>query len=177
MHPASETNRWWWALAIAGVVSILFGLAALLWPGLTLAVFIYLFGIYAIVFGITELIHMFRTSEAHSLWWTHMLVGAISILAGLAALFWPGQTTVALLYIIAIWAVSVGVVEIAGAFLLNQLYLAISGMISVLFGFLLFANPGAGALALVIVIGVFAIVRGIMLLIAAVSGPTTHAVS
>lgn len=176
MQPASRTHSWWWILAVGGVINVIFGAAALLWPGLTLAVFIYLFGIYAIVLGIVELVNVFRTVGTQFPWWTHLLVGAISILAGVAALAWPGPTAIALLFIIAVWAVSIGIVEIAGAFVTNQLRLAIAGIIAVLFGFVLLANPTSGALALVMVIGVFAIVRGIVLLVEAVREPTTPAV-
>ncbi len=162
---ANQERTWWWMPAIAGVVSILFGIAALVWPGLTLVVLTYLFGIYAVVLGIVELIGLLRAAGVQS--WAHAVVGVLSLLAGLVALFWPGETTVVLLYIIAIWAVTVGTVEIVEAFLLNRLDLALGGLVSVLFALLLFANPRAGALALILLIGVFAIVRGVILLMAA----------
>ncbi|MBI4322034.1 MAG: HdeD family acid-resistance protein [Chloroflexi bacterium] len=175
MYPISRTQNLWWVLALAGVVSILFGLTALFWPGVTLAVFIYLFGIYAIVYGFVELGHMFRSTETTA-WWTHLLVGVLSILAGIAAFAWPGQTALMLLYIIAAWAISVGIVETVAAFFLNQLHLALGGLVSVLFGFVLLANPGVGALALIVVIGVFAIVRGIILIAASFMPSTAPAV-
>ncbi|TAK33455.1 MAG: HdeD family acid-resistance protein [Chloroflexota bacterium] len=170
-YPAMESESWW-VLAIGGVVNILFGLAALLWPGLTLVVFIWLFGIYAIVYGIVELVHMIRAIGAQSTWWTYLLVGIFSILAGVVVFAWPGMTTEVLAYAIAVWAIVIGLVEIVGAFSVGRFLLAVVGVVSVLFGFVLLSNPLAGALALVMVIGAFAIVRGIILLIEAVRAPT-----
>ena len=169
-YPA-ESSTYWWALALSGVVTILFGLAAVLWPGLTLIVLIYLFGIYAIVDGVLALVAMFRAAGAMATWWPFLLVGAFGILAGLIALFWPGVTALVLLFVIAIWAIAVGVAQVVGGIFTTQWLTSIVGVISIVFGFVLFANPMAGALALVWVIGAFAIVRGIILLVHAVQAP------
>ncbi|TAK33451.1 MAG: HdeD family acid-resistance protein [Chloroflexota bacterium] len=165
----------WWSLAGSGIVAILFGLAALLWPGLTLFVLVMLFAIYAIVAGILEFVAMFRAMGAGTTWWTHLVLGIVGVAAGVIAFAWPGITTFALLYIIAVWAIVQGVVEIAGSFTTGRFLLAVAGLISILFGFVLLANPLAGALALVLVIGVFAIVRGIVLLVEAVRAPAAPA--
>lgn len=175
-YPTSPLpSQSWWILAIGGIVNIIFGLAALAWPGLTLAVLVWLFGIYAIIYGIVELVHMFGAQGANVPWWSRLLIGILSIIAGLAVLVWPGLTTIVLLFVIAVWAIAIGIVEIIGAFDTGQFLLAIAGVISVLFGLVLLANPVAGALTLVMVIGAFAIIRGILLLIAAVRAPTTPA--
>lgn len=162
-----------WVLAAGGVIAILFGLAALLWPGLTLFALVTLFAIYAIVAGVVEFVAMFRAMGRHTVWWTHLLLGIAGVAAGLIAFAWPGMTSFLLLYIIAVWAIVIGVVEIAGAFTTGRFWLVVTGLISVLFGFVLLANPFSGALALVMVIGVFAIVRGIVLLVQAVRAPET----
>ncbi len=162
----------WWVLAVAGIVSILFGLAALAWPGMTLVVLVWLYGFYALIYGIVELVAVFRAIGARTTWWTHLLVGAVSVLAGLYVLASPGVSSVVLLFVIAIWAIVLGVVEVVAGIGQAQLLLLVTGVISILFGFVLFTNPVGGALALVWVIGVFAIVRGIVLLFGAFRAPT-----
>ncbi len=171
MEHLTGANRYWWMLGISGVVAILFGLMALLWPGLTLSVFIMLFGAYALVYGIVRLVAMFRAMGGGETWWTHLVVGLLSIAAGLFVFAYPGVTAATLVYVIAFWAIAVGIVEIVAAFLLNMLNLAITGLLSVLFGLLLVSDPSRGALALVMVIGIFAIVRGIVELILAIRAP------
>ncbi len=169
-YPAAAPQEWW-LLAIAGIVNILFGIAALAWPGLTLFVLVWLFGIFAIIYGIVELVNVFRAMGQRATWWTHLLVGVISIIAGIVVFAWPLITTVTLLYVIAIWAIVIGIVEIGGSLFTGQWFLAVAGLISVLFGFVLFANPLVGAVALVMVIGIFAIVRGILLIVEAIRAP------
>ncbi len=165
----------WWILAIAGVVNVLFGVTALLWPGLTLSTLVWLFGVFAIVYGVVELLNVFgKGSETP--WWVHLMLGVFSVLAGIVVFAWPGLTAVTLAYVIAVWAIAIGTAEIVGAFLLNRLYLAIAGLLAVLFGLLLLMNPLDGALALIVMIGVFAIVRGIVQLVMAATGMTMPAV-
>ncbi|MGE5619024.1 MAG: HdeD family acid-resistance protein [Sphingomonadaceae bacterium] len=167
----------WWILAVAGIVSILFGIAAIAWPAITLFVLVWLWGAYAIIYGIVALVAMFRAMRSGTTWWTHLLVGAISIGAGIFVLSNVFISSVTLLYVIAIWALAVGTTEIVAGLAAANFGAAIVGVISVLFGLVLFANPAAGALGLVWAIGVFAVIRGIVLLVAAfrapsVTGPT-----
>ncbi|MGI5835065.1 MAG: HdeD family acid-resistance protein [Chloroflexota bacterium] len=161
----------WWVLAIAGVVSILFGLAAMIWPGITLIVLVWLFGVYVLVYGIVELVGMFRAAGQGAAWWTHLLIGLISIAAGLFILFNPFVSSTVLVFTIGFWAIFVGLVEIIASLTQAQILYLVTGIISVLFGFVLLSNPVTGALALIWVIGVFAIIRGILLLIGAFRAP------
>src|SRR5579883_1173798 len=161
----------WWVYALAGVVSILFGLAAIIWPGLTLFVLVFLFAAYAIIDGILRFIATLRAIGAHQTWWPQLVIGIVDIAAGLFILAYPGRTAVLVAYVIAFWAILIGLFEIVGSLATAQLLLLVVGIISVVFGFVLLANPLAGALALVIVIGIFAIVRGIVLLIHAFRAP------
>lgn len=161
----------WWVLALGGVISILFGLAALFWPGMTVAVLIWLFGFYVILFGVLTLIGMFRAIGEHRTWWPSLIIGLLGIVAGIAVFAWPGMTAVTLLYIIAFWAIFTGLAEIIGGLFEAHFLIMLAGVISVVFGFVLLANPLGGALALVMVIGIFAIIRGIMLLVSAVRAP------
>jgi len=176
--PTQPMSSYWWVWAISGIVTILFGLAAIFWPGVTLLVLVYLFGFYAIVDGVVALVAMFRAAGAGETWWPYLILGIIGIGAGLVVLFWPGITTLILLMVIAIWAVIAGIVMVVGGLFSAQFLTMIAGVISILFGLVLFANPMAGALAFIWVIGVFALVRGVLQLIEAVrvnSSPTTVA--
>lgn len=172
MENQTTPVRTWWMLAIAGVASILFGLVAMIWPGITLFILVWLFGIYVLVYGFVELVGMFRAAGQGATWWTHLLIGLFSIGAGSYILINPFVSSVALLFTIAFWAIVVGLVEIIASLTQAQFLYLVTGIISVLFGFVLLANPLAGALALIWVIGVFAIVRGILLLIGAFRAPS-----
>ena len=106
----------WWALAIRGVAAIIFGVLTLLLPGVTLAVLILLFGSYAIVEGAVNVIAAVRGRGEERAWWALLLAGLVSITAGVVTFLRPGLTELALLYVIAAWAVVTGVLEIAAPF-------------------------------------------------------------
>lgn len=174
--PTVETTPWW-ALAIAGIAAIAFGILAVTWPDITVLIMVLLFGIQALATGIVGIIAMFKAIGEHRTWWPYLIMGALSIIAGLVALAYPGITALVLLFIIAFWAIALGIVEIIGAFATGQFMLFVVGLLGIVIGFVLLANPGAGVLAYVVVIGVFAIVRGILLLIEAIRQPTLSATS
>lgn len=157
---------------MGGIVSIIFGIAAIVWPGLTLVILVWLFGIYAIVFGIVQVVAMFRAMGSSTPWWPHLLFAVASLAAGIYVIANPGMSSLILAVVIAIWAIAVGAVEIVSGAIHAHFLEVITGVISVLFGLILFANPVAGALALVWVIGIFAIVRGIIMLVDAFRAPT-----
>ncbi|ERR1051326_22082 len=102
--------RNWWILTVRGIISILFGLMAFAWPGLTALVLVLLFGAYALVDGITAIVHAFQMRSMTSNWWVLLIEGIAGVLLGILALVQPGITAVALLYIIAIWAVITGII-------------------------------------------------------------------
>ncbi len=167
MIAVDQLARYWWLVALRGIAAILFGVLAFVWPGITLAVLVILFGAYALVDGILGLIAALRGETQHRL--ALALEGVVSVVAGLVAFVWPGLTALALLYIIAFWAIVTGALEIFAAVRLrriitNELGLIIGGVLSVLFGIVLLVAPGAGALAVVFLIGAYAIVFGIALL-------------
>jgi uncharacterized membrane protein HdeD (DUF308 family) len=160
----------WWALLLRGVAAVLFGLAALFWPGITLFVLVIFFGAYAVVDGVFALVAGIRGSEGRR--WLLLAEGVLSVLAGLIAFFWPGITALALLYVIAFWAIFTGIVKIVMAVSLrreidNEWLMASSGALSVLFGLILAVLPGVGLLSLVWLIGIFALVVGIALVLLA----------
>ena len=160
----------WWAIALRGLAAILFGVAMFVWPGLSLLALIALFGAFALVDGVGALGAAFVAGEAHLRWWPLALVGLVSIAAGVIAFARPGLTAEALLYLIAAWALITGIFEIAAAIDLRQLIsdgwlLALGGVFSTIFGLLLFANPRAGILSILWLIGIYAIAAGVSLLV------------
>jgi uncharacterized membrane protein HdeD (DUF308 family) len=172
-NPTAPTDYYWWLRAVSGVVAILFGLAALFWPGMTFMALLWLFGIYALVEGVVQLLAMFRANSSGRPWWTHLLMGLIYVAAGLAVFAWPGMTALILVYMIAFWAIVLGAMEIVAAFTTGPSFLLIAlGVLTVIFGFILLANPAAGALAYITVIGVFAIVRGVVEIVGAFTSPS-----
>ena len=168
---SSQISRhYWWLLALRGLLAVLFGLAALLWPGLTLLVLVLLFGAYALVDGVMTVIVSLQERRVFARWWVLLLEGLVGIAAGVLIFVWPAITALVLLYLIALWAIVTGLFEIATAFsgrlpLALEWTLALAGILSVLLGVLLAIQPGVGLLSLVWLIGVYAIVFGILLII------------
>jgi uncharacterized membrane protein HdeD (DUF308 family) len=160
--------RNWWALAIRGAAAVIFGVLAFLMPVVTLATLVLLFGIYATVDGIFTLIAAIR-GHGDLPRWAMVIEGLVSLGAGAATFTWPGITTLILIYVIAGWALVTGVLEIAAAIRLrkeiqHEWLLALSGVASLALAALLIAAPAFGALALVLWIGTYAIVFGVILI-------------
>lgn len=159
----------WWALLLRGIAAVLFGLAALFWPGVTLLVLVIFFGAYVLVDGIFALVACIRGSGG-SRRWLLLAEGVLGVLAGLITFFWPGITALALLYVIAFWAIFTGILKVVMAISLrreieNEWLMALSGVLSVLFGLILVVLPGVGLLSLVWLVGIYALVFGIALIV------------
>jgi uncharacterized membrane protein HdeD (DUF308 family) len=156
----------WWALEVRGALTIIFGLGALLLPGMTLGALVLAFSIYALSEGAVLLIMSFmwrRTSH----WWVTLLQGTAGVAAGAATFVWPQVTAVTLLLIIVAWAIATGLLEITGALVLRkepkgEWLLVLSGLVSLLFAYMLLSNPAVGALVLLSVIGIYAVLFGIL---------------
>ena len=160
------TGRWWWLL-VRGIVAILFGLAAFFLPGVTLLALIYLFGVFAIVDGVTLIVFGRRAGMK---WYWSALAGLVSIAAGVVAIAWPGLSAVALLWVIAFWAILNGLFQILTAIEIRkevegEWVLFLAGILAVAFGVILLFRPGAGALAVLWLIGTFAILLGILMIV------------
>jgi uncharacterized membrane protein HdeD (DUF308 family) len=159
----------WSIVALRGVAAIIFGVLALAMPGITLLALVLLFGGYAIVDGVLNIISAVRGREGRAPWWLLLIEGLVSIAAGVAAFVLPGLTALVLVYIIGAWAIVTGVLEVFAAVRLrreikNEWWLALSGVLSIVFGALVMYAPGAGALAIVLWIGAYSIVFGALLL-------------
>jgi uncharacterized membrane protein HdeD (DUF308 family) len=159
----------WWVLLLRGICAVVFGIMAIAWPGETLQVLILLFGAYVLVDGMFALTMGFRGKLKGGIWWQMVLVGLLSLLAGIMTFAWPGLTAVALLVLVASWAIVRGFTEIVAAFALrktidDEWVLALSGVISIIFGALMLIHPAAGALAIVLLIGAFMLAVGFMMI-------------
>jgi uncharacterized membrane protein HdeD (DUF308 family) len=176
--PTLATN--WWALLLRGIAAVLFGLAALFWPGLTLFVLIVFFGAYTVVDGVFAIVAGIRAEGGRR--WLLLAEGALGVLAGLIAFFYPGITALILLYVIAAWAIFTGILRVVLAISLrreieNEWLFVLSGVLSVLFGVILAVLPGAGLLSLVWLIGIFALIVGVVLIVLGFRMRGQHAAS
>jgi uncharacterized membrane protein HdeD (DUF308 family) len=152
-----------------GIAAIVFGIIALVWPNLTLTVLVYLFGIFAVISGITAVAAALR-GRAVPGWGLLLFEGILGILAGVVALVWPGITALAFLYLLAAWAIITGIAEFLAplAFPMSvgrAALMVLAGVLSVVFGVLIAAQPSSGLLAVVWLIGVYAILFGVMYIV------------
>jgi len=160
-------SNYWWVFLVRGIVAILFGLAALAWPGLTIATLVIVFGAYALVDGIFAIIDGISTRSENDRWWAEILIGLAGVVAGIWVMAYPGLTAVGLMYFIAAWWLVTGVVQIFYAIrvrkeIANEWYLILTGALSAVLGIAFMLFPGKGALSLIWVIGIYAIVFGIL---------------
>jgi len=154
----------WWTFVLRGVLAILFGILAWQYPGLTLILLMLFVGAFWVIDGLLGLFSVMG-GEGNKLW--GLLYAFITIVAGVYVMTRPGISAIALAIVIGIWAIIKGFSEIAIAFRLRkeiegEFFMILSGLIAVLFGFFLVFRPGNGALAIVMIIAIFAIVQGIL---------------
>jgi uncharacterized membrane protein HdeD (DUF308 family) len=162
----------WWLLALRGLIAVVFGVLAFLWPGATLLTLVWFFGAFALVNGILSLVLAAKTPKGYPRVGSLILGGLLGILAGFLAFVMPGITALGLLILIAAWAIATGAMELVAAVRLrkiitNEWLLVLAAIASVAFGVILLLQPAAGALALIWLIGAWALVFGILLIILA----------
>ncbi len=168
MHPiANRLADLWWLYAIRGVFALLFGLTAILWPKLTIAILIIIFGVFVLLDGLMMLVVGYRARRASPNSWNLVLQGILNVIIGLVAFFAPIATAMALIILIAAWAVVMGVLEIIAAIRLrgrldNEWLLVVSGIVSVLLGISLIVAPGAGIVVMVWIIGGFSLLSSLV---------------
>ena len=165
----SDLGRNWGWIVVRGIAAVIFGVLALVLPGVTLAALVLLWGAYALADGIIALIAAFRIRDRGKPFWALLVVGILGIAAGILTFIWPGMTAIVLLAFIAAWSLVMGIFQIIAAVRLrksieNEWLLGLSGLLSIIFGVLMLINPGAGALAVIWVIGAYAIVFGVLLI-------------
>lgn len=161
--------RNWWLEVLRGVAAIAFGVLAFAWPGITLVTLVLFYGAFVLVDGVLALAAAVMGGNAMPRWWL-AIVGLAGIVAGALTFVWPGITAFILLLFIAAWAIVLGIFEIVGAIRLRkeiegEWLLILNGALSVLFGLVLLWRPGLGALAVVWIIGAYAIVLGVIYVI------------
>jgi uncharacterized membrane protein HdeD (DUF308 family) len=165
----TSITRNWWIFLLRGISAVIFGILAFAWPGITLAALVVVFGIYAIAEGVIAMAVGFSGDTIGARWWQMILLGVLSVVAGILTFVWPNITAVALLALIAAWAIVRGIVEIYAAVRLHALIendwlLFLGGICSILFGALVVWRPRAGALAVLWIIGAYAIVYGVVMI-------------
>jgi len=169
---ATDLARNWWLLALRGVAGILFGIGAFVWPGATLAALVIVFGAYVFVDGIFAVVAGIGMRRQLSLWWLVLLEGLAGIILGLLTFRSPDTTALVLLTLIAAWSIVSGIFEIVTALrirtmIANEWLMILSGVVSIVFGALLIAQPGAGAIAIVWLLGAYALLFGMLTLMLA----------
>jgi uncharacterized membrane protein HdeD (DUF308 family) len=162
----------WWALALRGVVAILVGVLAFTMPNITLAALVLLFGAYAIVDGVLAVAAALRGLREHERWGWMLAEGIVSIVAGLIVFVMPGIGALAIIWLVAAWALATGAFEIAAAIRLRKLIegewmLLLAGVLSVILGVVIAIRPGIGAAVIVTWIGIYALFAGIVTLVLA----------
>ncbi len=165
----TQLSRNWWLFTLRGVAALVFGILALAWHRATLTVLILLFGAYALIDGLLA-VFAALAHRTGGRWSWSLLEGLVGITVGILTFVWPGATAFSLLYLMAIWAILTGVLEILAAVELRQLIsnewlLLLSGIASVIFGMLVVLFPGTGVQSILWLIAAYAVVYGLLLVV------------
>jgi len=161
-------SRYWWVLVVRGVMAIALGIFAFVWPQQTIAALVLVFGAIALADGTFAVVASIAGHSLTPYWWVLLLQGLLGIGVGALTLFNPAITAIALLIYIAVWAIGMGVLQVIAAVRLRhdiEWWLALGGIASVAFGMLLMRNPAAGALAVLWLIGSYALIWGVTLMV------------
>jgi uncharacterized membrane protein HdeD (DUF308 family) len=166
---ANILSRYWWMTLVRGLIWILFGIVVLMKPGISLVSLTVLFGAFAFADGIMAVVHAIRGRRENENWWALLLAGLVGIGVGLLTFASPGLTALALLFYVAVWSIATGLLELVVASRLRkeiegEWWLVLAGVLSIAFGIFLMARPAEGALSVLILIGTYAIVLGVILL-------------
>ena len=166
-----ELARNWGWIALRGALAIVFGIVALAWPASAFAAIVLLFGAYAFADGVFALVALFRGAPRER-FWVLVLEAVVGIGIGILTIARPAATALALLYYVGIWAILTGILELVAAIRLRkeitgEFWLGLAGVLSIVFGILLFVTPGAAALAVAVWIGAYALIFGVTLLLLA----------
>jgi uncharacterized membrane protein HdeD (DUF308 family) len=159
-------RRHMWVLALRGIAALLFGILAVIWPGVTLVALAILFGAYALATGVITMVDAFRRPQDAARRTAHVIAGLLSVAAGILALVWPGVTALVLVVLFGAWAVVTGALDIwAATRLPGQWLTLVMGALTMIVGVLVLMRPAIGAVTLALTIGVYAIAAGVLLLV------------
>jgi uncharacterized membrane protein HdeD (DUF308 family) len=164
---ADTLSRNWWMTLLQGLISILFGIALFTRPVISLVTLTLLFGAFVFADGILHIASAFGGRRTNDRWWVSLLAGLCGIAVGVLTFFNPGTTALALLFFIAIWAIVIGFFEVITAIrlrkeIVGEFWLILMGIVSIAFGVMLLARPGAGALSVIWLIAAYAVAAGII---------------
>ena len=163
--------RNWWVIALRGVFAIIFGVIAVLLPGVTLAALVLLFAAYMLVDGVLALVAGLRAAERHERWGWLALEGIADLVAGVIAIVWPLITVLAFVYLMGVWAIVSGALLLSATIRLQLTHgkwlMGLGGVVSVIWGILLILMPIVGALVLTWWMGAYALFFGGALLVLA----------
>jgi uncharacterized membrane protein HdeD (DUF308 family) len=168
----TELKKVRWALGIGGVLSIALGAVIIIWPGMSLYTLVIVFGAFTFARGVVGLATAFSTNMASGRGWL-IASSLASIAVGLVVFFWTDMSALALLYVVGAYAISLGIITVGGAFWLplnggDKAILALTGLVSILFGIVMFAEPSGGALVLLALIAAYELVKGVSELVVAI---------
>ncbi|MBU0731947.1 HdeD family acid-resistance protein [Patescibacteria group bacterium] len=158
------------SLITRGCVAILFGIIALAWTGMTVELLVYLFAFFALLAGILSLVGAGMAMKHHEKWWIFLIYGLIDIAIGIIVLVWPGLTLAFLIYLIAIWAIASGTVQLFSAFASGwsdapKWVLVLGGILSIILGFLIILYPISTTVVLIYFLAIYAIIFGIIMIV------------
>ena len=168
---AAVLNAPWWALVLQGLLVLVLGILAMTYPDITLEIFLMLFGALVLIQGIFAIIGSFVVKAEDPMWVLLLIGGIVSVILGSVALFWPDLTAIILLWLIGAWALVVGLVMLIYAIKVRKAEVAgkevqaVLGIIGIVFGLVTFAWPEETALTIVWIIGLFAVIFGILFMI------------
>ena len=170
----TQITKMRWMLGLHGLASVVFGVMILAWPGISVYALTIVFGAYTLATGIVELGTAFTAQGREERGWL-ILRGILGITVGVLVFAWPGISALALLYVIGAYAVGLGILFVAASFRLpldgrDSASMSLTGIVAIVFGIVIFAKPGAGALAVLALIAAFALVTGIGELVVAIAG-------
>jgi uncharacterized membrane protein HdeD (DUF308 family) len=163
-----------WVLGLHGLASVVFGVMILAWPGISVYALTIVFGAYTLATGIVELGTAFTAHGREERGWL-ILRGLLGITVGVVVFAWPSISALALLYVIGVYAVALGILCVGASFRLpldrsDTALMSLTGLVAIVFGIVIFAKPGAGALSVLALIAAFALVTGISELVVAIGG-------
>jgi uncharacterized membrane protein HdeD (DUF308 family) len=170
----TQLSKFRWTIGLHGFASVVVGVMLLAWPGISVYALTIVFGVWTLATGFVDFATAATTDSDEGRGWL-VLRGILGITVGVVVLAWPSISSLALLYVIGVYAVVIGMLIVGAAFRLpldgrDTASLTLTGLIAIVFGIVIFAKPGAGALAVLALIAAFALVIGISELVVAIGG-------